>query len=170
MLITFIIAFAVILADQISKYFAISFLKGGDSVYIIKGVLRLNYVENRGAAFGMLASHRWVFIVLSVIMIAAIVWYTCKFPSKNFFLRTGLALVLGGGVGNMIDRIFRGYVVDLIDFCAFPNLWKWVFNLADAAICIGVALIAVYEITDLIRTQKSAKAEKSQAGGGSTDE
>jgi signal peptidase II len=85
-------------------------------------------------------------------------WYLIKKKPKNKLLTVSLVLIIGGGIGNMIDRVLLGYVIDFIDFCAFPNLWVWVFNIADAAICIGTGLLALYMIISTIEEAKAAKA------------
>ena len=75
-------------------------------------------------------------------------------------------LIIGGGIGNMIDRIFYGVVIDFIDFCAFPDLWKWIFNGADSFVCVGVALLIIYYIRAEIR---SAGEKKSAAEAAASD-
>ncbi len=139
--------------DLIIKYFVSTGMEVARSIPLIPGVLRLTYVQNRGAAFGSFSEHRWVFMVLSTAMILVLGYFiVCK---RNY-ARTvyiSFALILGGGIGNMVDRLTLGYVVDYIDFCAIP-LWTWVFNVADAAICIGVVLFVIY----LLFWDKKARA------------
>ena len=146
-MISLIVAAVVIICDLASKLAVLEKLKDVGSVSVIKGVLRFTYVENRGAAFGMLSDSRWVFLVGSVLIVALISYIIWKMRNKNRLFDVTLGLILGGGIGNMIDRIRLGYVVDFIDFCAFP-FWKWVFNVADAAVVIGCILLAVVIITD----------------------
>lgn len=139
--------------DLITKYFVSRGMEVAQSISVIPGVLRLTYVQNRGAAFGSFSNSRWVFMVLSTAMILVLGYFIV---CKKDYARTvyiSFALILGGGVGNMVDRLTPGYVVDYIDFCAIPA-WKWVFNAADAAICIGVALFVIY----LLFWEKKAKA------------
>ena len=121
----------VIALDQISKILVLKFLYE-EQVEVISGVLNFTYVENRGMAFGMLADHRWVFMILSVVGIGLVAFYLFRYV-KTTLGRVSLALVVGGGIGNMIDRVFLGFVVDFIDFCLF-DFWVWVFNIADAAV------------------------------------
>ena len=160
MFIWLILLIVIIFCDQLSKWLAIISLQGKPSVYLIDGVLRFSYVENRGAAFGMLDEHRWVFLVLSSVAIIGLIVYVCVRPPKSRMLMTALTLIVGGGIGNMIDRIFLGYVVDFIDFCAFPDLWMWVFNIADSCVCVGVGLVMLYFIIDTVKEAKKEKAEK----------
>ena len=132
----------------------------GDTVPIIEDVFHFTYIRNEGAAFGMLSEHRWVFMTLSVIAIIAIGVYLFKFCKEALFTKIGLALVIGGGIGNMIDRVLLGYVIDFIDFCAFPNLWKWVFNIADSCVCVGTFMLSLWLIIDTVKAYKLEKAEK----------
>jgi len=153
------IAFGVIVLDQVSKLLILEFLYN-DQLVLIEGVLNFTYVENRGMAFGLLSDHRWVFMLFSVIGIALVGVYLWFFV-KGTPGRVGLALVIGGGIGNMIDRIAYGFVVDFIDFCAF-DFWKWVFNIADSAVCVGAGLFILYMILDTVREYKKQKAEKAE--------
>ena len=137
-------------------------LKGNPPLDLIPGVLRFTYVENRGAAFGMLADNRWVFLILSAITIICIIAFMIVSKPKNRLERAGLALILAGGVGNMIDRVMLGYVIDFIDFCAFPKVWAWVFNIADSCICIGVGLLVLYVIMLSVAEYKASKIDKNQ--------
>ena len=124
-------------ADQLTKLAAVRLLKPG-SVTALPGVLDFTYVENRGAAFGILADHRWVFLVLSAAAIAAIFAYIIISKPRSRLLLISLGLIAGGGIGNMIDRVRLGYVVDFIDvtFVKF-----YVFNIADSCVCVGCALL-----------------------------
>ena len=130
---------AVIVLDQITKFIAVKYLMPISSVPIIQDVLHLTYVENRGAAFGMLQNHRWVFMVLSTLVMVVIL--AVMFKYKRYLhpiMLTGLCFVVGGGIGNMIDRTINGYVVDFVDFTLINFA---VFNIADTFICIGVGLL-----------------------------
>ncbi len=153
-----------IAADQISKYFALEYLSGIETLPIIEDVFHFTYVENRGAAFGMLSEHRWVFMTLSVIGIAAmIVWLAWEKP-KSKWLRCAVSLVIGGGIGNMIDRILLGFVVDFID-CRFIDFY--VFNIADSCVCVGCGMFVVAVIAAEIN---EAKAKKAAAADGEIPE
>lgn len=158
MLVTLIIIF-IVLFDQISKYFACICLQNGSETDFIPYLLSLRYHENRGAAWGILADHRWVFMSLSTVAIIAIVlflFFTRK--QKNpFILTLSLAFFAGGGIGNMIDRVRLGYVIDFFnfEFIDFP-----IFNVADSFISIGAVLIVLYLILDFIsefRSKNNAK-------------
>ena len=144
----------VIALDQISKQLVLHLLYGGQ-VEILPGVLNFTYVENRGMAFGLLADQRWIFLVLSVVGIALVAFYLARYVNTTL-PRVGLSLIIGGGIGNMIDRTLLGFVVDFIDFCAF-DFWVWVFNIADAAVCVGAGLFMLDLILELVREVKAKK-------------
>ena len=156
-------------ADQITKLLIASSYDVGESTDIISGIIRLTYVRNRGAAFGMLANQRWIFLVLTTLTIAAIVWYIIKYRPRNKLMMCSLTLILAGGIGNMIDRIRLEYVIDFIDFYAFGEAWKWVFNVADACVCIGAGLMILYLILDMARESKEKTAAASEVPTGSAD-
>lgn len=155
-----LIAAAVVLADFFTKAAVVAHIPLGESVNLIDGVFRFTYIQNRGAAFGMLSDARWVFLILSTVAIVAIVAFVAWKRPKNKLMLMSLSLIVGGGIGNMIDRVRLGYVVDFLDFCAFPSLWKWIFNVADAAACIGAGLLFLYLILDTVKTSKEEKAAK----------
>lgn len=144
-----------ILLDQVTKLLALQNLKGQNPVTLIPDVFQLLYVENRGAAFGILQNRQWVFLIITVIVLAALVWALPKIPQERHFLPLTLCLCFigAGAVGNMIDRIFRGYVVDFFYFklIDFP-----VFNVADiyvttAAVILIVLIIFLYKEEDFDR-------------------
>ena len=157
----------VILLDQISKYLIVQNFRLGESKPLIEGVLHFTYILNRGAAFGMLADHRWIFLILSTLSISAIfLWIILRSDKMSWLWGSALAMIVGGGAGNMIDRVWNGdvfgsgAVIDFIDFCAFPQLWSWIFNVADAAVCVGAALVFLAVILDEVKAAKAEKAQK----------
>ena len=148
-----------ILADFFTKRLAVSHLKGEAPVPLIRGILRFSYVENPGAAWGMFANHRWVFMVFSVLAIAAIAFYLIR-RDPPVLLCLSLSLILSGGIGNMIDRTFRGVVVDFIEFYLFEFP---VFNVADCLVVIGAGLLIVWLIVDTVREKKKKEEESKQS-------
>ena len=123
-------------ADQLTKRLVDHQFAPGESLPLLPSVLRLTYVQNRGAAFGIFQGQQLLFIGLAL---GVIVWLGRELairPSVSRAVRWGCALVLGGAVGNLVDRLRLGYVVDFIDFRIWP-----VFNVGDSAITIGVALL-----------------------------
>lgn len=144
--------------------------KGLESVDIIPGIFRFSFVVNDGAAFGLMDENRWLFMILSTVAIVAIIVYMFWKKPQNPLLLASLVLITGGGIGNMIDRIALGYVIDFFDFCALPNLWMWVFNVADSCVCIGAALMALWLVIDMIKEIKNDKAKKSALANSDTNE
>ena len=149
--------------DQLSKYLVVANMELHESVDIIPGVLRFTYIQNDGAAFGSMDDKRWIFMVLSTVAIIGILVYLFWKKPQNKLLLSSLILITGGGIGNMIDRVALGYVIDFIDFCAFPKIWMWVFNIADSCVCIGAGLLALWMILDMVRESKAEKAKKAEA-------
>ncbi|AEF17492.1 MULTISPECIES: signal peptidase II [Thermoanaerobacterium] len=131
-----IIVFISILIDQISKYFVVRYLKPIGTFPIIDNVFNFTYVENKGAAFGILQNKTVFFIIITVIVGTILVYSIINIPSSTFYKFT-LSMILGGAIGNLIDRVRLGYVVDFIDFRFFPA----VFNLADSMIVVGAILL-----------------------------
>ncbi len=149
--------------DQITKYLVVIYMDLYESVDIIPGVLRFTYIRNEGAAFGSFSDSRWVFMVLSAVAIVGIlVYFFVKKPQNKLFC-SALTLIVGGGVGNMIDRIRLGYVVDFIDFYAFPNVWKWNFNVADSFVCVGAGLVILWMIIDIVKENKKIRQSETES-------
>lgn len=144
--------------DQISKYLVVIYMDLYESVSVIPHVFNFTYIRNSGAAFGSLTESRWVFMIASTVMIVAILVFMFVKKPKSKLLLWALTLIVSGGIGNMIDRIRLGYVIDFIDFCAFPKLWMWTFNVADSFVVIGAGLIILYLILDTVREHKASKA------------
>ena len=155
MIVNILIIVLCIAADQLTKICAAANLKEISTLPIIENIFHFTYVENRGAAFGMLADHRWVFMILSVVGIAAIFIYLTVTKPKSWWMRLALCFIVGGGVGNMIDRIARGYVIDFID-CRFIDFY--VFNVADSFVCVGCAMFIIAVIIDEVRERKLKKS------------
>ena len=174
MLIWFLVIAGAVILDQASKLFVMYGLgldEVGESIQIIPGVFNFTHVRNTGAAFGMLGeeNERWIFILVSIIGIAALLVYLWKFRPDSKLACTALSIIIGGGIGNMIDRCFRlgvidgeerHYVFDFLDFCAFPNIWKWTFNVADAFVCIGAGILFVWCIYSFVIEVKNEKLKK----------
>ncbi len=160
MLLCAILIILSVAADQITKHLVLANIAMYEDVAVLPGIFHFTYIENKGAAFGMLANNRWVFLVISTVAIAAFVFYIIKYRPKDILLRISLSFVVGGGIGNMIDRCFRGSVVDFIevDFIDF-----YVFNVADIFVCVGCGLMVLYIILSEIKDSKAKKAEKELA-------
>ncbi len=130
-----------IILDFATKKLAAAHLKGGTEVILIEKVFKLSYVENFGAAFGIFQDMRYVFIVLTVLIVFFLFWLLKDAKTKSRIFKTGITLMITGAVGNFIDRVFLGYVVDFLDFYLidFP-----VFNVADCFVCVGAGLLIIY--------------------------
>ena len=135
-----IIGILVLILDIITKHWALAALAAGEGIPLLPGVFHLTYVENTGIAFGMMENKRIVFITLSVIILAALFIYLLKAPRRDAWLKLGAALVVSGSVGNLIERVSKGYVVDFLDFrlINFP-----VFNVADIGVTCGFILFFI---------------------------
>ena len=140
--------------DQLTKWLAVKFLSPIDTLPLIKGVLHLTYVENRGAAFGMLADHRWIFIAVSTVTILGMGFALYAGFMNNKLYTVATAMIISGGIGNMIDRTALGYVVDFIDFRLINFA---VFNGADSFVCIGAGLLVFALLADIAKEAKEKK-------------
>lgn len=139
--------------DQITKILAKLKLEGNAGISIIKNVLKLEYVENRGAAFGIMQNKVWIFIIITIIVVAILILIYLKIPQNKKYLPLKIILVFltSGAIGNLIDRVLRKYVVDFIYFelIDFP-----VFNVADcyvtiSAISLAIVIMFIYKEDDL---------------------
>jgi len=125
-----IAASIILFVDQLTKFLLI-----GAHIRIIEGLLYLNHVNNTGAGFGILKGSTTLLIFFSIFVIGLIIFYLDKFP-KNKYHMVAVGLILGGTLGNLVDRVFRGHVIDFIDLTFWP-----VFNVADSAISIGAVML-----------------------------
>ena len=156
-----------IILDQITKLLAVKYLIPVGSVPLINignvQVLNLTYVENTGAAFGMLKDAPWVFNSISVIAIVLMLGYLFLGHAATKLEAIGLAMLVSGGIGNMIDRTVLGYVVDFIGFRLINFA---VFNGADSFVCVGAGILIVWCICTAIAEAKQEKAKKALAAQG----
>lgn len=149
-----IIALIVLIADQVSKYFLIELMAQNPNGIVVTSFFNLVMVWNRGVSFGMFAggeTTRWVLVGVSILISLVVMFWLRK--STNLMLTVGLGLVLGGAVGNIVDRIFRGAVADFFDFDLIFMRWP-AFNIADMAIVCGVACML---LESLFQGKKSDK-------------
>lgn len=130
-------------ADQYIKYLVIENIALTDTITILQGVVNFVYVKNTGAAFSIFTGKTYILGIISLLVCVGILLYFIIKKPENKLLNVSLAMILGGAAGNLIDRMFRGFVVDYIELCfvKFP-----VFNLADIAITVGAVLLMVYVI------------------------
>lgn len=134
----YVVAASVFAVDQLTKWAVIRFMEMGESIPIWEGVFHLTSHRNRGAAFGILQGQRWLFVVITVVVVIGVIAYLNRTRNRRPLVDTALALLLGGALGNLVDRIRFGEVVDFLDarLINFP-----IFNVADSAIVIAVALL-----------------------------
>jgi len=149
----------IVAVDQLVKYWAANALQGAGQVEFIPRLLNFRYAENTGAAFSMFSGRREILIVISIVASAVIVWYMLSSKTMSRFGKLSLAMVLGGAVGNMIDRIFTGYVVDYFEF-AFVRFA--IFNVADIFITVGGGLFVLWFLIDEVgrELREKKKAEE----------
>ncbi|HZX21571.1 MAG TPA: signal peptidase II [Clostridia bacterium] len=134
----YILIITILVLDQLSKILALKYLAPAGSIPIIKNVFHLTYVENRGAAFGILQNQKLFFVIFALLALGFI-WFYAYNNRLNKVMVYGLGLVVGGVIGNLIDRVRLGFVVDYLHIMNFP-----VFNIADSAVVIGVILIGIF--------------------------
>ena len=165
MILTVAIMILCVVLDQWTKVLAVEKLAGIATYPLIENILHFTYVENRGAAFGMLADHRWVFMIFSTAAILAMLGWLFWEKPKSWWIRVSAAFIIAGGIGNMIDRVRLGYVVDFID-CRFIDFY--VFNVADSFVCVGCAmflLAAIYMEIMEAKKKKTAQASDTAEDG-----
>ncbi|MBU7008475.1 signal peptidase II [Phosphitispora fastidiosa] len=144
-----LLALGLLAADQFSKWFVISRMTKSESIPVIEPVFYITYVMNPGAAFGMLPYKTVFFVSVTVVVLLGIIFFARRIPARKVLLKTGLALQVGGAVGNLIDRLRFGQVVDFFDFRVWP-----VFNIADMGIVFGVGILFIELMKDDWRKQK----------------
>ena len=133
---------AFVFLDQFTKHLAVLYLKDQPNIVWIKGVMELEYLENRGAAFGSLQNQQWLFILLFFLFVTAVIIFYCRMPMEKKYLPVQIIslFLIAGGLGNLIDRIRLGYVIDFFYFSLinFP-----VFNMADIYVTVSMAILFV---------------------------
>ena len=133
----YFISLIIFILDEATKQVIAVTMKPSQTIPLLKNILHLTYVQNRGAAFGLFYGKHWILIPAGIALITVLFYYYFRYRESNW-IRMPLGLIIGGSLGNIFDRIFRHYVVDFIDFRFWP-----VFNLADIMINIGVFLIVL---------------------------
>ena len=146
-----LVALLVIIFDQLTKYYVVSNFYLGESVLVIENVFHWTYILNPGAAFGMFEGSRWFFVVIAIGVLVGIWYMKDEINEGGWMMQYGAALFGGGAIGNLIDRARSGLVIDFFDFRIWP-----VFNVADIAICVGVAMILWKVLqTEFLTNEKS---------------
>ncbi|MDO4731080.1 MAG: signal peptidase II [Clostridia bacterium] len=157
---TFVIAAIVIVSDQATKLWAVQTLKDSADIQAIPYILSFTYVENRGAAFGMGQNLRWLFVAVSIVFIVIFCIALFKYKRQNLMVSISAGLILGGTVGNLIDRVLNGYVVDFLQLSFFPPTC----NIADYSLTIGVVLLVIYMLffTDALKSDNPGGKDGNQ--------
>ena len=158
----YIVLFAALLgADQLIKYWTVEHLALGESAAFLPGIVQLTRVHNYGAAWSSFSGMRWLLIVFTSLMMVVCLIYLIREYRKSKLLTASLTLIIGGGIGNLIDRIFRdGLVVDYLDVKLFHFA---VFNFADCCVVVGVVLLAWYLLFGERRQKPAEKQESKNA-------
>jgi len=154
-----LLVLAVVVLDQVTKVLVDRFLELHESRPVMDGLIHLTYVRNRGAAFGILSEaglpyQSGLFALVSLAALLAIGLYAWRIPASSRLPQGALALIMGGALGNLVDRTRLGYVIDFVDVFWGPHHWP-AFNVADSCISVGVALL----ILDIVRAPGADRAE-----------
>ena len=143
MLLWILIIAASVILDQATKLLVVNTMDYGQSIVLIKNIFSFQYIHNYGAAWGMFSNHRWVFMLITSLALIAMPIILYRYRKLHFLFGLSLSLFIGGAIGNMIDRVFLGYVVDFLQFTFidFP-----IFNVADICVVFGAAFMMIYVI------------------------
>ena len=144
---TFLIAFICLVLDQVVKFFLLNLLNIGESIDLIHNFFNLTLVFNEGAAFSILLSQRFLLILISIVVLIFLIYYIIKSNTIKKYEYIIYGFLMGGILGNLIDRFFRGFVIDYLDFNIFGYDFP-IFNFADICIVASVILIIIFSIRD----------------------
>lgn len=145
--ITLLITLFIIIADQITKFIIASSMKVGDSYEVIPQFLNITSHRNDGAAWGMLSGKMGLFYIITIIVLIVLVYFYVKEAKNNLFMQIAISLIFAGALGNFIDRVIHGKVVDFIDTYIFGYDFP-IFNIADASLTVGVIFIIIALLKD----------------------
>ncbi|GAA0460726.1 signal peptidase II [Alkalibacillus silvisoli] len=158
-MIYYIIALFIIALDQITKWVIIRTMNLHESIEVISGFFYITSHRNSGAAWGMLQGQMWLFYLVTVFVVGVIVYYMRQYRNGYKLLNVGFALILGGAIGNFIDRIVMQEVVDFLDFIIFNYNFP-IFNVADMALTVGVTIIIVLILYDEWNSKRMKKDDE----------
>lgn len=150
----YLIAIVVVLFDQWTKWLIVKNMELGESITLINGFLYITSHRNKGAAWGILQDQMLFFYIVTVIVVIGLIYYLHKHTSDSFFQRISISFILGGAIGNFIDRLFRKEVVDFIDVMIFTYDYP-IFNVADSFLFIGVVLFLIATFYDERKKQRA---------------
>jgi len=158
-----LLGIAVIGLDQLTKYIIMHNFALGEGCDFIKGIIDIQYIHNRGAAWGILSGKTWILLIFTVTVMALCLVLLLKTFKGSRIMLFAMTLVISGGIGNLYDRIFRdGNVVDFLHFEFWPDFP--IFNIADCAICIGAGLLILYLLIETVKEYKNKKETKPENG------
>lgn len=149
--------FVIVTIDQITKYLTVQNIALYESIEVIPGVLSFTYHQNTGAAWSILEGQMWFFYIVTVIIGGVMIYYLHTEGKKQIFFGWALVFLLGGAIGNFIDRLLYQYVIDMIrtDFIQFP-----IFNVADMSLTFGVILMLIYLVWDEVKQKRQKAVDK----------
>lgn len=153
----YLIALFIIAIDQFTKYLIVKNMELGESIPIIQNFFYITSHRNRGAAWGILQDQMWLFYIITVIVVIIVIYYLEKHAKGKILLQLSLAFILGGAIGNFIDRLFRKEVVDFLDTYIFSYDFP-IFNIADSALTIGVGFMFIQLILETKEEKKNGKS------------
>ncbi len=152
-----VMVFLIVVFDQATKYLVSYNLKSGKIVDFLPGIVRFRYAENTGMAFSMFSGSRWVFVALTVLVCGLGIWFLFSGKCKNLWEYWSIGVIIAGGVGNLIDRVAYGFVVDFIE----PTFMNFaVFNIADCAVTLGAISLVIYLVVDIFKSEKKEKKDE----------
>ncbi|KGM97364.1 signal peptidase [Clostridium novyi A str. 4552] len=133
-----------IILDRITKLWALKELSNGREIEVIKNFFSFNYLENRGAAFGIFQGKTALLVLVTLVVMIGVIYYFIKYKPTSKFIRLGIALIVSGALGNLYDRIFYKYVVDFI-LIHYKNVYYYpTFNIADILVVVGTIMLAIF--------------------------
>ncbi|UOR12902.1 signal peptidase II [Halobacillus amylolyticus] len=157
MYIYYLIAAAIVIVDQITKWIVVQTMEIRESIPVIENVFYITSHRNRGAAWGILEGQMWFFYIVTVIVVGILIYYMGQYARQSRFVGVALALILAGAIGNFIDRLFRKEVVDFLD--VYIGSYNYpIFNVADSSLVIGVIFVLIATFVDERRRKKESKA------------
>lgn len=150
------IALAIIIFDQLTKWIVVKEMELGESIPVIDNFLYITSHRNRGAAWGILQGQMWFFYVITIIVVIGLIVYIRKINKADKWLGVALGLMLGGAIGNFIDRVFRQEVVDFVNTYIFTYDFP-IFNVADSALAVGVGIMFILTLFEGKQKKESTK-------------
>ncbi len=150
------IALAIIIFDQLTKWIVVKEMELGESIPVVENFLYITSHRNRGAAWGILEGQMWFFYAITIVVVIGLIVYIRKINKADKWLGVALGLMLGGAIGNFIDRVFRQEVVDFVNTYIFTYDFP-IFNVADSALVVGVGIMFILTLFEGKQKKESTK-------------